>query len=176
MRGTDLNNQAFSDDVFGAVTVTTAGGSSAPYSVGYTDLVATAASGTPADGAQASANPGQTVTLVGSNLSETTDLVARYVNTSGTLRFERLNPNSANVDGTQATVILEDYYNGAYNLQVFGSDASHLLQIVPVIDQADINSTNSVSIGGDGFVEGASTYTFPGQTVVDRRSRFPSPR
>ena len=46
---------------YGTITVTTAGGTSAPYTVGLTAIQLTAASGTPADTTQASANPGQVV-------------------------------------------------------------------------------------------------------------------
>ena len=59
----------------------------------------------------------------------------------------RLNPNSANVEGTQATVILKDYYNGAFDLNVFGSAASQLLQIVPGPDfptAGIINGTHGI--------------------------------
>ena len=66
------------DGMFGAVTVRTAGGTSAPLSVGLAGLSGTALSGTPADAGQASANPGQVVTLTGTGLTTGTDVLLRY--------------------------------------------------------------------------------------------------
>src|SRR5262249_6138653 len=61
----------------GPIVVKTAGGTSAPFSVGFTGIASVALSGTPADPTQASANPGQAITLVGSGLSSSTVVLLR---------------------------------------------------------------------------------------------------
>ena len=90
-----------SDGAFGPITVRTAGGTSAAYSVSLTGIGATALSGTPADAGQASANPGQAVTLGGSGLTTASDFLLRYVDYNGDPAMVRLNPSAAAADGTQ---------------------------------------------------------------------------
>ncbi|MEQ1654084.1 MAG: Ig-like domain-containing protein, partial [Nitrospira sp.] len=103
----NLNGLVFTTDLFGAVTVTTAGGTSAPFSVGYTELASVALSGTAAQAGQASANPGQVVIIRGTGLSLSTDLVARYVaDNTGVAAVENLNPFYVNATGTEAQVQL----------------------------------------------------------------------
>src|SRR5262249_43960962 len=63
-------------DWAGAVTVTTAGGTRAPFTAGLSGISSAAPSGTPADAAQASANPGQAVTLTRTALATATASVA----------------------------------------------------------------------------------------------------
>ena len=53
------------DGAFGPVTVKTAGGASAAFSIDVTGISGKAMSGTPADAGIASANPGQAVTILG---------------------------------------------------------------------------------------------------------------
>ena len=167
VRGAHLSALAFSEGIFGPITVTTAGGTSAVLSVGYTGIDAAAFSGTPADAGEASANPGQAVTVLGSGLNTGTDLVARYVDTNGDLLYEIIRPDSVNASGTEATVVVKDYYNGAFDLRVFGASHASLLQIVPVVISVDLRSNNFVQIDGGGFVEGDGAYTFSDQMIVD---------
>ena len=90
--GVDLTLPTGGDNFHGAVTVTTAGGTSAPWSVGFTELVSTAMNGTPADGNEASANAGQVVNILGTGLHAGTDILGRYVDSNGTNITQLLNP------------------------------------------------------------------------------------
>ncbi|MCC6717884.1 MAG: pre-peptidase C-terminal domain-containing protein, partial [Acetobacteraceae bacterium] len=151
----------------GPVMVRTAGGTSAPFTVGLTGITAVAASGTAADTSEASANPGQSITLTGTGLSTATDVLLRYRESGvGALRMVLLNPSAAADDGTTATLTVPAYANGAFTLQVLGASAQPLLQIVPVVTGFDVSGGN-LYLAGNGFLEGASSYGFAGATVVD---------
>ena len=121
-------------------------------------MTATALSGTPADAAKASANPGQSVKLNGSGLTTATDVLLRYTDYNGSAAMVRLSPTAAAADGTSATLVIPDYANGAFALQLFGSATQPLLQIVPVLASYDENGT--MYLYGAGFVEGATRYDF----------------
>ncbi|WP_263539105.1 Ig-like domain-containing protein [Paucibacter sp. Y2R2-4] len=152
-----------SNGVFGPISVKTGGGTSATFSLSLTSVQATALSGTPADANQASANPGQAITLVGTGLTTDTDVLLRFTNYSGNLELVKLNPIAASADGKQATLVVPIQANGAFTLQIFGSASQPLLQIVPTLKSFDDNG----NLYGAGFVEGNSTYRFPGRAVVD---------
>jgi hypothetical protein len=153
------------DGVFGPISVKTAGGTSASFSVSLASITATALSGTPADAGQASANAGQAITLNGSGLSTSTDVLLRWIDVSGNPQMTRLSPSAAEADGTSATLVIPGTANGAFSLQVFGSSTQPLLQIVPTITRYD--QQDRIILFGSGYVESAATYTFTGATVVD---------
>ncbi len=123
-----LNNGSF-----GAISVKTAGGASASYSVSLSGITATALSGTPADADEASANPGQAITLNGTGLSTASGRAAalrRYRRQR--CKMVQLSPIDAAADGTSATLIVPDATPMARSsLQVLGSASQPLLQIVP---------------------------------------------
>ena len=148
---------------FGPITVKTAGGTSASFSVTLTGITSTAVSGTPADATQASANAGQAITLTGTGLTTDTDVLVQYVDSNGTPVVVSVNPTSAAANGTSATLIVPSAANGVTRLQVFGSATQPLLQIVPTLTGFDL--TDHTTLFGSGFVEGASTYHLAG---VDR--------
>ena len=156
---------------FGPITVKTAGGTSAAYATSLSGVTAVALSGTPADAAKASANPGQAVTLTGSGLSTATDVLMSYTDDNGNKAVVRLNPSSAAQDGRSATLELPDLANGIVILQVFGSTEQVQVQIVPVIDPSSRTwaqlSQGQTVLGGLGFVEGATRFQFSGAAVVD---------
>jgi len=152
-----------SNGVFGPISVKTGGGTSATFSLSLTSVQATALSGTPADANQASANPGQAITLVGTGLSTSTDVLLRYTDYNGSPVMVSLNPIAVSADGKQATLVVPVQANGAFTLQVFGSSSQPLLQIVPTLTSWDGNG----NLYGAGFVEGNTTYRFPGNTVID---------
>ena len=158
-----LNNGQIS--AFGAVSVKTPGGSSAAFTVGLSAVQSVALSGTPADPAQASANAGQTVRLVGSGLTTSTDVLVKYTDTVANTWTIRLNPSQATVDGTSALLDLPSYINGAFRLQVLGSASQPLLQIVPTLGNWDQQSR--LVLTGSGLVEGASRYQFTGVAADD---------
>ncbi|WP_374476423.1 Ig-like domain-containing protein [Zoogloea sp.] len=151
-----------SDGAFGPISVKTAGGVSASFTSTLTGISASALSGTPADASQASANPGQAITLTGTGLSTATDVLMRYTDASGALRMVQLNPTAATQDGTSATLQVPTEANGAFRLQVFGSSAQPVLQIVPVLTHF-----NGSTLAATGLVEGASRYDFAGQSITD---------
>ena len=149
----------------GAIVVKTAGGTSAPFSVTLAAIDSVALSGTPANAGQASANPGQAITLVGSGLSLQSDLLVRYVDSAGNGRMFLLNPTAAAADGSSAEIVLRNEMNGAFDVMLLGASGHPLLQIVPVVTSFDENGR--IQLFGKGFVEGASTYQFAGGAVVD---------
>ncbi|NML45874.1 phosphatase PAP2 family protein [Ramlibacter sp. G-1-2-2] len=155
-----------SNGAFGPITVHTAGGTSAAFSVSVDAIQSTALRGTPADGTQASANPGQAILLHGTGLTTDTDVLLRWTDINGNPVMTKLSPTNAAADGTSATVILPRDANGVFGLQVFGSASQPLLQIVPVLDSYDVSGTTLTVFGG-GLVEGGSSYAFPGSTIVD---------
>jgi hypothetical protein len=155
-----------SSSTFGPISVKTAGGVSASYSVNLSGIAATALSGTPADATQASANPGQAITLQGTGLSTATDVLLRWTDVNGNAQMVRLSPTSAAANGSSATLLIPEYANGVASLQVFGSASQPLLQIVPKLTGFDVQN-GGLYLYGSGFVEGASRYNFAGATVAD---------
>ena len=155
-----------SSGVFGAISVKTAGGTSAAFTLNLASITSVAFSGTPADGSQASANAGQAVTLTGTGLSTATDVLLRWSDVNGTAQMTRLSPDAAAANGTSATLTVPLYANGAFTLQVFGSAMQPLLQIVPTLTSYD-QQGSGVTLFGSGYVEGASSYAFTAATVTD---------
>jgi Bacterial Ig-like domain len=155
-----------SNGAFGAITVKTAGGLSEAYAPNLASISSVANSGMPADATQASANPNQTITLMGSGLSTNTSVLLRYTNESGLLQMLRLSPRFAEADGTRALMQLPWQANGASTLQIFGSSSQTLLQIVPTLEQF----YGASALYGSGFVEGATRYDFPGLSLNDTDS------
>ncbi len=159
-----LNNGSF-----GAISVKTAGGASAAYSVSLSSITATALSGTPADANEASAIPGQAITLNGTGLSTATDVLLRYVDIDGSAADGAAQPHrrggrrhQRHADRARATA------NGAFELQVLGSASQPLLQIVPVLKSFDENG--SLNLYGAGFVEGDSNLVLAGVSMTTRWS------
>ena len=160
-------NLPYGEDLFGSVTVTTEGGTSAPFSIGLTQIDSVAFSGTAADTSEASANADQAVSIIGSDLSTATDFVVRYFDDNGNLRNVLLNPVSASADGTQATLELPAFANSAFGLQAVGASAQPLLQIVPTLSTIDVAGNDFIRIDGSGLVEGDGAYDFSGTVVTD---------
>jgi len=104
---------------FGPISVTTLGGTSPAFNVTFSKIVGVAGSGTPADGTQASANPGQAITLQGSGLSFTTDVVLPVIDDSGTVSERVVQPVLVDETGSQMTVLVPaDAFTG--NVGVVG--------------------------------------------------------
>ena len=91
-------------------------------------------------------------------------MLLRYIDVSGDARMVKLSPTSAAADGTSATLVIPEYANGAFTLQMFGSSSQPVLQIVPLLTRVD---SAGAGLRGRGFVEGGSTYRFAGFTVSD---------
>ncbi len=166
--GADLTLPTASGAYHGAVTITTAGGTSAPFTVGFANISSVAASGTPANPALASANPGQAVTITGTGLTTATDFISQYIDGNGTLITRLINPSFASLDGTSATFVVPVVQNGAFALHAVGSANAPVLQVVPTLTYVDITGQNASRWRGTGFVEGNGTiYTFGTGAVTD---------
>ena len=159
--------------VLGPISVKTAGGTSAALTFGLTGITSVALSGTPANAAVASANSGQAVTLTGSGLSTSSDILLNYVrNSGGTARTVLLNPTAAAGDGTSATLVVPVYANGVTDLRMLGSSTHPtLLQIVPTLTSYNVDGTDTLRLFGSGFMEGSpasvTSYNFAGGTATD---------
>ena len=117
----------------GPLTVSTPGGSSAAYPLAVTGITATAAAGTPVNTSEPSANAGQSITIQGSGLSTTTDVVFQTVNSSGVASQVVVNPSLAAANGTSATVVVPQTAVTGFVRVVGDQNATEaLLQIMPV--------------------------------------------
>ena len=164
--GTATLTLPLTDAAFGPVSVTTPGGTSTAFTPTLTAVNSTALSGTPANAAIASANPGQAVTLTGTGLTIGTPVLLRYTDNAGVVRTTSVTLLSAASSGTTATLVVPTNANGVTKLQIFGSSTQPTLQIVPLLT-ASTASGSAVTFTGGGFVEGAATYTLPGATIAD---------
>ena len=154
---------------FGAITVRSAGGVSAPLSLELSGIQALALSGTPADADAASANAGQAITLQGSGLSTASDVLLRYVDSGGIQRMVLLNPTVAAGDGSSATLVVPGYANGAFGLQMLGASGQPLLQVVPTLSGYNVSGT-TLQLYGSGLVEANASYQLAGASVSDTLS------
>ncbi|WP_367154929.1 choice-of-anchor D domain-containing protein [Methylomonas sp. HYX-M1] len=153
------------DGAFGPITVKTGGGVSAAFTTSLDGIAATALSGTPADAGQASANPGQSITISGADLSATTDVLFSYTDYNGNPQMVKVSPATVSADGSSATVTVPYDANGIASLRLFGSDSRLSLQIVPVLQSYSYNG--NLLLYGAGFVEGGSQFAVGGVTVDD---------
>jgi hypothetical protein len=157
-------------EAFGTVTVRTSGGTSAPFVVNVTAVESVALSGTPANAAAPSANPGQTVTVRGTGLRTTTDIVVGWTDSSGSEQATLVNPSFAAADGTEARFVVPDFSNGVFPVWIAGAATGAAIQVVPVVASAAVAGTGTptVRLQGSGFVEGdGSVYTMGGVTLPD---------
>ena len=90
----------------GQIRVSTVGGTSAAFGIGFSAVVASAGSGTAANAQQASANPGQTITLQGSALDASTDVVFQIIDGGGNRGEQIVRPNAVNAQGTEVQVVV----------------------------------------------------------------------
>ncbi len=157
----------------GPILVSTAGGTSAPLGLTVNRIVASAGSGTAADAGQASANPGQTITVEGVGLDTGTDVVFRVIEQFGGVSDVVVKPSVVNTAGTQAQVLVPlNAISGVVRVVGERNGTEPFLQILPVIRDVQVQSVSSdattatVLISGLGFVEGGvSEYRF-GTTIV----------
>ena len=167
----------------GPFSVTTPGGTSAVYGESFTGITSAATSGMPANGALASANAGQTITITGTGLTTATDIVFRTIDDGGNRSQVVVHPATAAGDGTSAAVVVPG--NAITDVVRVIGDANAndvLLQIVPVVASMTVTSVNSdgsfaaINLHGSGFIDGNdSTYVFGGTTVTDANSNNQGP-
>jgi hypothetical protein len=146
-----------SADVFGTITVTTQGGTSAAMVQSLRSLNSTAIVGTPLDPTLASANPGQSITFSGERLTNSTDFLSTYQNSSGDSVWTLINPSFVNADGTSAEIQVPLRFNASSVWSSLGSTFQPILQVVPRALAATVDAPGRVRIDGFGFQEGPSS-------------------
>jgi hypothetical protein len=146
-----------SADVFGAITVTTQGGTSAAMVQSLRSLNSTAIVGTPLNPTLASANPGQSITFLGDRLTNSTDFISTYQNSSGDLVWTLINPSFVSADGTSAEIQVPLRFNASSVWSSLGSSFKPILQVVPRALAATIDAPGRIRIDGYGFQEGPSS-------------------
>jgi hypothetical protein len=159
----------------GPIRVETFGGSSqllkAP------DLVtipSVAASGTPANPNLPSANPSQTITIVGNKLSKlvnnvsySTPLLMPVIDIAGTISEVIVHPTTVSDDGTQMTIVVpRNAVTGKVGILGDPEGTLITLQIVPVVSSVLIQTSN-VQISGSGLIEGNGLYRFGDLEILD---------
>ncbi|MEO6666439.1 MAG: Ig-like domain-containing protein, partial [Nitrospiria bacterium] len=158
----------------GDLVVTTDGGTSAPFAFvvpRLASLIATTATGTPADPSQSSANAGQTLGLTGEGLRASMALrVATFsdAKVAGTLDLPL---SQVSADGASAHAVVDSQGSPATGpvrlidpATGVGSADALLLQIVPVLDPptaTGFGTTQPLTLSGSGFVEDGLTLRFP---------------
>jgi hypothetical protein len=156
----------------GLITVETAGGTSAALPISLTQVEGTALAGTPASGVQPSANPGQTVRIVGQGFDLTTEVIFPTIDINGNLSNRAVLPDLVNGDGTFMEVRApDDAITG--NLRVVGAPGTFPLQIVPTLTLVKRFSGSQVRMLGGGFTENTGlSVDFSGVTVSDTGSNI----
>ena len=124
----------------GPIRVVTVGGTSAAFGIAFTAITASAANGTPQNTATASANTGQSITLNGSGLDVSTDVVFSTIDQSGTLSEQIVRPNAVGAGGTSIQVIVPlNAVSG--RVRVVGAANDFPLQIVATITDVQVDYT-----------------------------------
>ena len=157
------------------VSVTTTGGTSNPFTVGpgtFDGFDATASFGTPADGAEASANIGQVISIIGTDLRTNANVIFPTVNDSGVAGTIGVRISNVSLDGTEATVSVPNT-TVTGNIFMLGAPGVFQLQIVPRLTSFTNNdfrpsgNSRNLRLNGSGFVEGAITVNYGDVPVVD---------
>ena len=157
------------------VSVTTAGGTSNEVEVSatsFTELIASADFGTPADGGERSANVGQSITLEGTNFRSNSNVAFPTVGDTGISGFSTVRVSGVNIDGTEAVVTVPNTAVTG-NVTMPGNDGSIFLQVVPRItsftnsDFRPSGASRNLTLVGNGFVEGGITAHFGDTDVID---------
>ncbi len=130
---------------FGPISVSTLGGTSEAFGLTFDQVLnGVATSGTPADIAQASANPGQVLDLEGSGFDPTTDVVFRTIDQSGNGRETVVRPTAVTPDGTRMSIVVPaDAVTGTVSIVGDQNNTEFPLQIVPVLSSIDLTSLSS---------------------------------
>jgi hypothetical protein len=154
------------------ITVTNAGGVSNPINAGpltFTDIATAAVSGVPGNPAAPSANAGQTITVVGTGITSSTNVQFTAADDNGVqgVLFRRV--SNINPAGTEATVVVP---NGAVTgpVKLFGAAGEVQLQVVPFISSFSLFSSGpnvNLRLQGSGFTEGAITVHIGDDDVID---------
>ena len=144
-----------------------------------TSITVLAEDGTAADAGLASANAGQTIDLVGANLTRQMEVLFPTRDNSGNHGTVAVNPTGVNDDGTLAQVSVPNLAQTELDsITVVGGSGSVPLQIVPVITgiSGRPGRDGTFDLTGSGFMEGASTITIGGVVIEDRYTNDASNR
>lgn len=151
----------------GPITVQTAGGRSAALPISVTQIVGAAVSGTPTSVTQASANPGQTIRILGGGFDQTTDIIFGGIDINGNLFNRAVNPDLVSVNRTMMEVrVPDDAITGS--IRVIGAAGALQLQIVPTLKRVERQAGGGTQMYllGSGFTENNSLSVNFGGTVV----------
>ena len=149
----------------GPITVETLGGTSAALPVSLSQVQSAALSGTPANPAQASANPGQTIRILGHTLDYSTEVIFPVIDINGVFSNRAVLADYVKSDGTLLEVRVPlDAVTG--NLQVIGAAGTFSLQVVPVVSLAQASGGTQLRLLGAGFTEGSALSVNVNGTVV----------
>lgn len=152
----------------GPIFVTTPGGTSDSLNITFTGIDSVALSGTPVDISQPSANPGQAITIRGTNLDYNTNVVflARDFN-----RIEEHVVTPVDVISDEEVIVIVPDDAMTANVQVVGdqSNSQVFLQIVPILTNVDLSlprSGPSFHFLGAGLTDRqAATYRIGNQVI-----------
>ena len=158
----------------GPISLTTLGGTSAPFGPDMVSVEATATSGTPAKSNLPSANPGQTITVRGSGFAFTrvnapaTGLVFQVIDALGNRSVRVVMPTFADTDGTlMRFVVPADAVTGPVGVMGDLDGSMILLQIVPVVTTIVPVGTTSIRVTGKGLIEGDALYRIGTNEILD---------
>jgi hypothetical protein len=154
----------------GPITVETNGGTSAAFPMSVTQLVATALAGTATSSGLPSANPGQTIRILGGGLDLTTEVIFPIIDINGNVANRSVRPSFAKVDRTLIEVTVpQDAVTG--NVLIIGAAGAFPLQIVPTLEFVSRTGSGSqVRLLGSGFTENSGLsvrFGFASSTVAD---------
>ena len=132
----------------------TLGGRSLAMTACILGIVATAARGTATDGAQPSANVGQSIILNGSGFTTMTQVVFVTFDPTGTVGSVAVSPDSVSQDGTSLTITVPfSVLSGPVSVRDFSTGlggGSVALQIVSTVDSTTGDVTGPASSGAAG--------------------------
>ena len=124
-------------------------------------------SGTPADAAIASANPGQTVTLAGGKFDTNSYVQATYLSGGGNKAVRTLYPQAFAPDGSSANYQIPVDLGGIVTLSLAGAANDVPVQVVPFVTQVTGSPSRNITISGRGFVDDVpSNYDIGGINVA----------
>lgn len=150
-----------------AFSATTPGGSSNTMHIGpssMTGIQSTADIGSPANGAQPSANTGQSITISGTGLTANTNVVFSTLSDTGEAGMTPVRINYTSPD----RMVLPDG-TVTSNVSLHGVSGSFPLQIVPKLigfSNTDFRPGINLRLDGSGFAEGNITVSFSGTNVI----------
>jgi hypothetical protein len=145
--------------------ITEGGSSGRPTDVA--SITAAATIGTPATGAEASANVGQVITANGAGYDANTKVVLEAMGSNGVPFIITVDQDSVAGDGSTVTFTVPPQARSGQG-SILNGGSSALLQIVPTLTSVTSAAPGVTSVlDGSGFIEGFITLDFGGALLVD---------